>query len=243
MSKKKIYGNCRICGIEKKLTQEHYIPRAAGGAMKLKLYKGEELMKTLHNDKDGKNYKPKGIFKQNGLAEYTLCKECNEYSGLYYDKDFALFYNIIHFGVQRNINIPEHTTTEQYLRGKSMKMTLKKLKPFNIAKRILVSFSSVEHAGLTERNSEIRKALLDKYYTPQTDDFGIYLSLHIGNSLHYGTIATLNLNGKIEYYLSMIKCSRKEIIAPAVCLCCFFAAFCAFEGLKAEYSRAKYIIL
>ena len=47
----------------------------------------------------------------------------------------------------------------------------------------------------------------------------------------------------IEYYLSMIKCSRKEIIAPAVCLCCFFAAFCAFEGLKAEYSRAKYIIL
>jgi len=23
----------------------------------------------------------------------------------------------------------------------------------------------------------------------------------------------------------------------------FFAAFCAFEGLKAEYSRAKYIIL
>jgi len=53
----------------------------------------------------------------------------------------------------------------------------------------------------------------------------------------------LNLNGKIEYYLSMIKCSRKEIIAPAVCLCCFFAAFCAFEGLKAEYSRAKYIIL
>lgn len=28
----------------------------------------------------------------------------------------------------------------------------------------------------------------------------------------------------------MIKCSRKEIIAPAVCLCCFFAAFCAFES-------------
>lgn len=28
----------------------------------------------------------------------------------------------------------------------------------------------------------------------------------------------------------MIKCSRKELIAPAVCLCCFFAAFCAFES-------------
>ena len=49
----------------------------------------------------------------------------------------------------------------------------------------------------------------------------------------------LNLNGKIEYYLSMIKCSRKEIIAPAVCLCCFLRHFVPFEGLKAEYSRAK----
>ncbi len=28
----------------------------------------------------------------------------------------------------------------------------------------------------------------------------------------------------------MIKCSRKELIASAVCLCCFFAAFCAFES-------------
>lgn len=28
----------------------------------------------------------------------------------------------------------------------------------------------------------------------------------------------------------MIKCSRKELIAPAVCLCCFFAAFCALES-------------
>lgn len=28
----------------------------------------------------------------------------------------------------------------------------------------------------------------------------------------------------------MIKCSRKELIATAVCLCCFFVAFCAFES-------------
>lgn len=40
----------------------------------------------------------------------------------------------------------------------------------------------------------------------------------------------IDSNGKIEYYFSMIKCSRKELIAPAVCLCCFFAAFCAFES-------------
>lgn len=47
MAKKKVYGKCRICGEEKQLTQEHYIPRAAGGGAKRTLYSGDELIKTL----------------------------------------------------------------------------------------------------------------------------------------------------------------------------------------------------
>lgn len=192
MSKKQVYGKCRICGVEKKLTQEHYIPRAAGGAMKIKLYNGEELMKTLHKDEDGNDYKPKGVYKQSGLMEYTLCKECNEYSGIYYDKDFALFYNVVQFGVLRNIDVPEDISTEDFLLDETMNMSLKKLKPYNIAKRILVSFCTVERDGLTDDNPEIRKALLDKDYTPNTDGFGLFLSLHLGNSAYYATIAALS---------------------------------------------------
>lgn len=196
MSKKKVYGKCRICGEEKQLTQEHYIPRGAGGGAKVKLYGGEELFKTLHKDEDGNDYKPYGNIKQNGLVSYTLCKECNELSGSLYDKEFARFYNGVHYTLMSQLKIPKDQTTEDYLESKIATMLLTDIKPLNIAKRILVSFCSVEHAGLTDRRPEIRKAILEKDYNPNTKDFAIYMSLHVGNSAFYGTIAALkNING------------------------------------------------
>lgn len=191
MSKKKVFGTCRVCGLDKKLTQEHYIPRAAGGAMKTKIYAGDELLKSVELDDDGNNYKPRHKLSQSGLMDYTLCKQCNEYSGINYDKDFSLFYNVVQFGVYRNIDIPENISTTEYLLDKTLTMSLKDMRPFNIAKRILVSFCTVEHKGLTSRIPEIRKAILDKDYTPEVDTFKIFLGLHTGNSAYYGTIAAL----------------------------------------------------
>lgn len=191
MAKKKIYGKCRICGEKKKLSQEHYIPRSAGGGAKVTLHSGDELVKTLHKDEDGNDYKPRGKIKQNGLAEHTLCKECNELSGVLYDKEFARFHNGVHHVLTSSIKIPKAKTMEEYLEGEVTTMVLQDIKPLNIAKRILVSFCSVEHPGLTDRRPEIRKAILDKNYLPNTDDFALYMSLHLGNSAYYGTIGAL----------------------------------------------------
>lgn len=196
MAKKKVYGKCRICGEEKQLTQEHYIPRAAGGGAKMTLYNGEELLKTLQKDEDGSAYKPRGKIKQSGLSEYTLCKECNELSGNLYDKEFARFYNGIHHILTSSIKIPKGQTMGDHLENKVATMVLHDIKPLNIAKRMLVSFCSVEHPGLTDRRPEIRKAILDKNYRPSTDNFALYASLHLGNSAYYGTVAALkNIDG------------------------------------------------
>ncbi|HEX6258873.1 MAG TPA: hypothetical protein VFZ48_05325, partial [Candidatus Saccharimonadales bacterium] len=198
MAKKKVYGKCRICGEEKKLSQEHYIPRAAGGGEKTKLYGGNELFKTLHKDEDGNDYKPRGRISQSGLSEYSLCKECNELSGAFYDKEFAEFYNGIHYMLSTSIKIPEGQTMGDYLEGKVVTMVLEDIKPLNIAKRMLVSFCTVEHPGLTDRHPEIRKAILDKDYRPSTDGFALYASLHLGNSAYYGTIGVLkNIDGNM----------------------------------------------
>lgn len=191
MAKKKVYGKCRICGEEKQLSQEHYIPRAAGGGAKVTLYSGDELIKTLHKDEDGNDYKPRGKIKQNGLAEYTLCKECNELSGRLYDKEFARFHHAVHHIITSSITIPKGQTMEDYLEGEVVTMVLQGIKPLNIAKRVLVSFCSIEHPGLTDRQPEIRKAILDKDYLPNTDDFALYMSLHLGNSAYFGTVAAL----------------------------------------------------
>ncbi len=199
MAKKKIIGICQICGEEKQLTVEHYIPRSAGGGTRATLYSGDELIKTLQKDEEGNTHKPKGKIQQNGLAKHTLCKECNEQSGTLYDKDFARLFNGIHHVIMSSINIPNDQTTEEYLESQIATIKLEDIKPNNIAKRILVSFCSVEHPGLTERMPEIRKAIQDKNYKPDTSNFAIYMSLHLGNSAYFGTVGALkNING--TYY-------------------------------------------
>lgn len=206
MAKKKITGICRICGEEKQMTEEHYIPRNAGGGIKAILYSGDELMKTLHKDENGNTHKPRGKIKQSGLSDYTLCKECNEQSGTNYDKDFGRFYNGVHYLLTSQLDIPNDSTTEEFLADKIVTMTLMDIKPCNIAKRILVSFCSIEHPVLTDRMPEIRKAIMDKDYAPDTDDFAIYLSLHVGNSAFYGTVAALmNIGGNnfVQAYAGM----------------------------------------
>lgn len=60
MTKKKIIGICRVCGEERQLTEEHYIPRAAGGGVRAVLYTGDELMKALHADEECNAHKPRG---------------------------------------------------------------------------------------------------------------------------------------------------------------------------------------
>lgn len=196
MTKKKVVGICQICGLEKKLTIEHYIPRAAGGGAKATIYSGDELIKSLQKDDDGNSVKPKGKIQQNGLVKHTLCKECNEQSGILYDKDFSWFFNGIHHVIMSSIKIPDKQTTEEYLEHKVATITLHDLKPNNIAKRILVSFCSIEHAGLISRQPEIKMAIQDKEYKPDTSGFALYMSLHVGNSAYFGTMAALkNLKG------------------------------------------------
>lgn len=181
MGRQQITDKCRICGQIKLLTEEHIIPRVAGGGAKIKLYNGSELLKTLGGDE-----KPFGRIKQNGHAEYTLCRDCNSLSGRKYDEDFANFFNIFSIDIPPHITIPKNVDTSDYLENKKIDVEIRDIKPFNVAKRILVSFCSVEHDGLTDRIPEIRQAILDKDYSPKIDDFSLYLSLHTGDSLFFG---------------------------------------------------------
>lgn len=212
MSKKKIIGTCRVCGQEKPLTLEHYIPRAAGGGDKITLYSGKELFKVFQKDDEGEYLVPKGQIKQSGLSERTLCKECNERSGTNYDKDFAEFHNRVQYGLIRNIDLPDGENIADYLDGQIVDIKLDNIKPLNIAKRTLVSFCSVEHKGLTERVPEIRKAIQDKEYNPDTSDFALYMSLHVGNSAYYGTVAAMGHIGE-HYFTQAYAGIENELIA------------------------------
>jgi hypothetical protein len=187
MVKKPRVGVCRICGLSKTLTEEHIIPRVAGGGASVKLYDGDQLLKTI----GGGSEKPYGKIKQNGHAEYTLCADCNNLSGRLYDEDFANFFNIFTQQIPSKVAVPKGANAEDYLENKVINIDVKGTKPFNVAKRILVSFCSVDHPGLTDRIPEIKKAIMDKDYQPKTDGLSLYLGLHVGGSLYFGTQALL----------------------------------------------------
>ena len=192
MAKKQRQPNrCRICGKLEVLTEEHILPRAAGGNREAKIYSGTEMLKTL---KANNINRPYGKIRQNGHTEFTLCASCNNHSGLVYDKDFADFYNA--FGQQvlkiaLENNIQDTNSLSEFLLNKSIVMTLEGVKPMNIAKRVLVAFCSIEFEGLTERNQEIRKAIIDKNYVPDISGFSLYMTPHVGNESYYARMASI----------------------------------------------------
>lgn len=198
-NKQKRRGPCRICGKVSDLTEEHILPRAAGGNRKTKIYSGTEMLKTLRKDSTDKPY---GKIRQNGHTEYTLCSSCNNHSGLVYDKDFANFYNIFNQQVVDlaiKSNVPDTLSLMKYMQDKGIVITIEGLKPMNIAKRILVAFCSVEFEGLTDRIPEIRKAIMEKDYPPDTSAFSLYLTAHVGNESFYARMASSFMKGDGGY--------------------------------------------
>lgn len=185
-------AKCRICGNTEILTEEHILPRAAGGNKVIKVFSGTEMLKTLKIDSAEKPY---GVIKQSGHTEYTLCSSCNNHSGLVYDKDFADFYNSFAYHVAKlvkDVELSEEQTLDDYLLNKQIVMKLEEVKPMNIAKRILVAFCSVEHEGMTDKNLEIRKAIMDKRYVPDTSKFSLYMTPHVGSISYFATMASIS---------------------------------------------------
>lgn len=170
-------GFCRICGKRTKLSKEHIIPKKAGGGVRTKLYNPIDI---LQNEKDLSRVH--GTIMQYGLAGYTLCEKCNNSSGHFYDDAFSDFINdfngcirayMIENGIECN-KIKDRVIIEY--------QTPHKIKPMNIAKRVLVSFCSNERRNISEDFPEIRRALMEHRYKPNTDGFRIFFSVLTGGS-------------------------------------------------------------
>lgn len=215
---KNIIGTCRVCGSHGRLTVEHILPRAAGGGEKTKIFAGDELIKAVSRRQDAtgdEDEVPYGVIQQNGFVEHTLCRSCNSYSGKHYDKEFSVLYNAVKYFVSQQVKEQDISTIEEldnFLSDKGMSLKLTRLKPNNIAKRILVAFCSVEHEGLTDRVPEIRKAIMQKGYKPDVSNFSIYFTPHIGSNGYFGTLVAFSGNiahsyagielGPLAFYLS-----------------------------------------
>ena len=196
LSTDKKEGRCQICGKVGKLSVEHVIRKNAGGGEKTKLY---DLTDVLEHEKKAHYHQ-----KQNGLTATTICADCNNLLGRKYDEDFGKFYTLMNIGVedtfQKAIKNKE-ITDRNGLIGRSITLSIKHIKPFNIAKRLLAIFCSIDHEDLTERMPEIRKAILNPDYKPNCKDFALFMALKAGtNDSFYATIYTFRNDHKIECF-------------------------------------------
>ena len=153
MSRKKVFGKCRICGQEGELTFEHIPPSATYNNKSVRIVKLMDLINSENKDGsfpwelDRASY----TISQRGLGEYCLCKKCNNDTGTWYGVHYKRFIDALMF-VYVSVN----------KRNESMStFELKDMRPLPIIKQIFALFCDINHS-LAEDDASVREFLLNK---------------------------------------------------------------------------------
>jgi hypothetical protein len=83
--RRNVRGPCHICGVVTDLSFEHVPPRAAFNEHPVWELRGDAVFRA---DLDNL---PRGVQRQRGSGEYTLCEPCNKTTGGWYGRAFAGF--------------------------------------------------------------------------------------------------------------------------------------------------------
>lgn len=121
--KKKVYGKCHICGVNSNLTQEHIPPKSAFNTGRVELLSPKSI---LNNGSELKK-----SF-QNGLYKNSLCKTCNNNTGLWYGNAYKGWVNQI-YPIAINNDIEKGIAPENQI----------SLYPLRVLKQILSMFTSI----------------------------------------------------------------------------------------------------
>lgn len=142
MSKKrKVEGNCHICGQYGELSYEHIPPEKAFNDRKVKAFTFEAVI-------DGQK---KYIPLQRGYGEYSLCGSCNNITGHYYGDAYVDFvYQIIRIYNRTNGNIPA---------GEKLPF---EIFPLRVFKQIITMFFTVNFESFVHNYPELKDYVLNK---------------------------------------------------------------------------------
>ena len=81
----KHFGKCALCGKECNLSFEHIPPESAFNNSPAKPVSGDKLVEDddrMPWDTSGLKYE----HQQRGMGKYSLCRDCNSFTGVYYGK-------------------------------------------------------------------------------------------------------------------------------------------------------------
>ena len=142
-----IIRTCKLCGKNTVLTFEHVPPRSAFNRWPSRFYAGKELMLHVASPElPWELSKRKWVQQQRGYGAYTLCADCNSYTGRKYAPAYT------DFCVQALQQIGEQGST----RG-NITISFRNIYPLKVMKEILCMFLSINHAKFGDRYPDIRE--------------------------------------------------------------------------------------
>jgi len=180
MATKKLPGTCQICGLEKELTFEHVPPKKAfnDAPALIHLASVEQLSSLPPNTTP---FHSEAIFYEKGFGSYTLCGECNNYTGGTYGKYYVAFARQIYESIE----------SRKEVKGKFAQVSIT-FRPARVLKQIIVMFASIyANTGRVfgEDYPELKDILLNKnaLWLPSSHSF--YLYFLAGGSARFVTHA------------------------------------------------------
>ena len=151
MNRKRIYGECKLCGNYSVLTYEHVPPRSAFNNHSIKKVSGDQLLRHITSDeKPWDVSKLWGKIQQQGSGGYYLCKDCNENTGTWYVPSYLDF---VH-GVYRVVEEVDPERKASYI-----KIQTSIIRPLPIFKEIMVMFCDINHNFYEDK--DLRSFLLN----------------------------------------------------------------------------------
>ncbi len=147
MRRKKVHGQCHLCGSNGRLTFEHVPPQSAFNNVRILKADIDRLINSDDSKKEIEN--PKGEYVQGGAGSYTLCKTCNNDTGSWYASDYVEFVKAV-FPLCRQA-------------PKEARVSFRaKMRPLRVLKQILVMFCSACPPGFAAKHPDLVRYLLNR---------------------------------------------------------------------------------
>lgn len=175
--KKKIYGDCRICGENGKLSFEHVPPEKAFNNNRR--YYEAGLMDLIEFKKESTDLKFDELYKkriaklkQGGIGFYTLCERCNNDTGGWYGGDYVDW-------VIQSMSILLKS------KGRPSLIYPTYFYPLRVIKQIITMFFSLNPEGFSANHKELKKFILNKSTHGLSPKYKIYCYYNIEGVQRY----------------------------------------------------------
>ena len=180
MARKKVFGNCRICGRHAKLSFEHVPPESAFNNHRVV---GKHIFELINKDPDD-YFDGKGHISQRGAGAYTLCEKCNPDTGAWYGDAFANF-------ARQSLDILKHVN------GQPSFYYPFHIYPLRVIKQIITMFFSVNNHQFRRSHPDLVKFVLNKKECYLSPDIRILVYFTLGPHARFAggtSISTIEID-------------------------------------------------